>query len=185
MARARLLVVDDEQASAEQVVELLGDGMVEVTSLTTGDEALRTALEADKRGRAFDVVLLDYYMPHKGGVEVLRELNDLQLDSRVIIMSGRDPGDVAVEAMRIGAFDFISKPLNRAELKLRVERALRDRRSSGSYAVPDKEAAKRRPRRRMRTPGCSLPFSCARTSAPSRMTTWSAMTTPWCTSSRT
>jgi DNA-binding NtrC family response regulator len=60
----------------------------------------------------------------------------------VIIMSGREPGDVAVEAMRLGAFDFISKPLSRAELRLRVERAMRDRRSA---AVTD--PSKRRPRK--------------------------------------
>src|SRR5262245_47233110 len=81
-------------------------------------------------------------MPDTGGVEVLRELSSRGVDARVIIMSGREPGDVAVEAMRLGAFDFISKPLSRAELRLRVERAMRDRRSA---AVTD--PAKRRPRK--------------------------------------
>ena len=146
MGRARLLVVDDERASAEHVAELLGDSIVEVTSLTTGAEAVKTAVDADGRGRGFDVVLLDYFMPEMGGVEVLRELRQRQLDPRVIIMSGRDPGDVAVEAMRLGAFDFISKPLNRAELRLRVERALRDRRSAMASAERG-EGGKRRPRK--------------------------------------
>src|SRR5690606_35016360 len=128
MARARLLVVDDEPVSAEQVRAMLGDGLAEVTALSGGNEEVRTVAEAEEGGRGFDVVLLDYYMPEMGGVDVLRAMNQQRVDSRVIIMSGRDPGDVAVEAMRLGAFDFISKPLSRAELRLRVERALRDRR---------------------------------------------------------
>src|SRR5690606_2091402 len=86
--------------------------------------------EAEKHGHPFDVMLLDYYMPGTDGVQVLREIGESGMDTRIILMSGREPADVAVEAMRLGAFDFISKPLNRAELKLRVERALRDRRAS-------------------------------------------------------
>src|SRR5262245_19484244 len=85
-------------------------------------------------------------MPDTGGVEVLRELSSRGVDSRVIIMSGRDPGEVAVEAMRLGAFDFISKPLSRAELRLRVERALRDRRA-GEPGKDGSDSNKRRPRK--------------------------------------
>jgi two-component system, NtrC family, response regulator AtoC len=147
VAKARLLVVDDEPFSAKQVAKLLGEEAFDVIAAGGGEEGLGVAAEAEITGEGFDVVLLDYYMPGTGGVEVLQKLSDRGVDARVIIMSGREPGEVAVEAMRLGAFDFISKPLNRAELKLRVERALRDRRSSGSYAVPDKEAAKRRPRK--------------------------------------
>jgi DNA-binding NtrC family response regulator len=146
MARARLLVVDDEPASADQVRVMLGEGIAEVTSLSRGTEVIRAVLDAERGGRAFDVVLLDYYMPEMGGVDVLRAMNKERIDSRVIIMSGRDPGDVAVEAMRLGAFDFISKPLSRAELRLRVERALRDRRAAES-AKGGGDGAKRRPRK--------------------------------------
>jgi DNA-binding NtrC family response regulator len=146
VGRARLLVVDDEPASARQILQLLGDAMADVTSLQDGKEAVRAAVEASEHGEAYDVVLLDYFMPHMGGVEVLRELNQRNLDSRVIIMSGTDSGDVAVEAMRLGAFDFISKPLNRAELRLRVERALRDRRSSLDVGRSG-DSGKRRPRK--------------------------------------
>jgi len=144
--RARLLVVDDEPASAEQIRQMLGDGLAEVTSLTIGEDAVSTVLEAEQRGNGFDVVLLDYFMPRMGGVNVLREMNQRHVDSRIIIMSGRDPGEVAVEAMRLGAFDFISKPLSRAELRLRVERALRDR-DTGDGVKGGNENNKRRPRK--------------------------------------
>src|SRR5262245_33240201 len=125
---------------------MLGDGMAEVTSLDIGEDAVSTVLEAERGGHGFDVVLLDYFMPKLGGVHVLREMNQRHIDSRVIIMSGRDPGEVAVEAMRLGAFDFISKPLSRAELRLRVERALRDRRA-GEPGKDGSDSNKRRPRK--------------------------------------
>jgi two-component system response regulator AtoC len=139
--------VDDEPASGHQVVRLLGESAVEVTSVTSGPDAVAAAVEAAGANRAFDVVLLDYFMPDMGGVEVLRRLRQREIDSRVIIMSGREPGEVAVEAMRLGAFDFISKPLNRAELTLRVERALRDRRFALAAEQRGADAAKRRPRK--------------------------------------
>ena len=148
MAKARILVVDDEPVSAREVGKLLGEQNVDLTSVTGGGDAIEVASEAEANGSPFDVVLLDYYMPGTGGVDVLRELGKRSVDARVIIMSGREPGDVAVEAMRLGAFDFISKPLNRAELRLRVERALRDRRASTSAApAADGTNNKRRPRK--------------------------------------
>jgi DNA-binding NtrC family response regulator len=140
VARPRLLVVDDEPSTAETVIHYLGRD-ADVVAVTGGDDGIRAAADAESQGRAFDVVLLDYYMPHTSGVEVLRDLASRNIDSRIIIMSGREPGDVAVEAMRLGAFDFISKPLSKAELRLRVERAMRDRRT----AVQD--PTKRRPRK--------------------------------------
>ncbi|RMH40309.1 MAG: sigma-54-dependent Fis family transcriptional regulator [Deltaproteobacteria bacterium] len=142
MERARLLVVDDEPHQAQQIGQLLRD--VEVTAVTSGVEAVEVAAGAGDR--AFDVVLLDYYMPEMGGEEVLRALRQRGVDARVIVMSGRQPGEVAVEAMRLGAFDFISKPLNRAELRLRVERALRDHRAA-ARARPPADGTQRRPRK--------------------------------------
>ncbi len=139
-------MVDDEPSSARQVTRLLGETAVDVTSVTNGQDALACAKDAGPE-QPFDVVLLDYYMPEMGGADVLRALREEGVDSRVIIMSGREPGDVAVEAMKHGAFDFISKPLNRAELRLRVERALRDHRAAINPARRGGEAAKRRPRK--------------------------------------
>ena len=140
MARPRLLVVDDEPSTAETVIHFLGRD-ADVIAVGGGDEGIRAAVDAEAQNRPFDVVLLDYYMPETGGVEVLRELATRSVEARIIIMSGREPGDVAVEAMRVGAFDFIAKPLSRAELRLRVERAMRDRRAAAG------DPSKRRPRK--------------------------------------
>ncbi len=126
--KARLLVVDDDPTTAEVVRRHLRDG-VDVRAVGGGVEGIEMARLAVARNEPFEVILLDYHMPGMGGVEALQGLRDLGLDVRFILTSGQEPGDVAVEAMRHGAFDFISKPLNGAELRLRVERALRDRRA--------------------------------------------------------
>src|SRR5690606_4190467 len=146
MAQARLLVVDDEPYSADQVVRLLGKGGIAIESVRRGAEAIRSGVAAEGPGHPFDVILVDYHVPGGAGVEVLRELGERGIDSRIIFMSGQDPSDAAVEAMRLGAFDFIAKPLNRAELSLRIERALRDRRAAALTATFG-ESMVRRPRK--------------------------------------
>jgi DNA-binding NtrC family response regulator len=145
VSRTRLLVVDDEPSYAESVQSMLRGEVGEIVPCSGGDEAVERALAAAEEGQAFDVVLLDYHMPHKGGVDVLHELTSHGVDARVILMSGRDPSDVAVEAMRQGAFDFISKPLSKAELRLRVSRAVRDRQAAKIREKPGGGA--RRPRK--------------------------------------
>ncbi len=140
-------MVDDEPYSAEHVGILLGADAHEIISACEGSRAIELATVAAREGAAFDVVLLDYYMPGVGGVDVLRELGNRGIDSRIILMSGREPGEVAVEAMRLGAFDFISKPLGKAELRLRVERALRDRRAAKQLKASGGGGGKRRPRK--------------------------------------
>ena len=130
MAQARLLVVDDDAHAVEVVRRHLRDMAFDVTAAPGGAEAVDEVRRAGGRGEPFDVVLLDFYMPGRGGIATLHAMREAGLDARVILSSGQEPTEVAVEAMRHGAFDFISKPLNGAELRLRVERALRDRRSA-------------------------------------------------------
>jgi DNA-binding NtrC family response regulator len=153
-ARARLLVVDDDPALSDVVRRHLSTQPVEVTNVASGGDALDSVRQAHKDGRPFDVVLLDFYMPGMGGIEALQALRAQGSDARVILTSGREPGDAAVEAMRHGAFDFIGKPLNPAELRLRIERALRDRRTAKAEPVERERGAKgtvvneqRRPRK--------------------------------------
>jgi DNA-binding NtrC family response regulator len=141
MDRARLLLVDDDAAAADVARRHLGALAVDITTAASGAEGIDAARKAAGRGEPFDVVLLDFYMPGMGGLDALRALRDQGVDARIILTSGHEPGEVAVEAMRHGAFDFISKPVNPAELRLRVERALRDKRwglASGSGKERDK-----------------------------------------------
>jgi DNA-binding NtrC family response regulator len=132
MDRARLLVVDDDPASPDVVRRHLSGGSLDVAVAGSGPEALDAVKRAAARGEPFDVVLLDFYMPGMTGIDALKALREQGSDARVILTSGHDPGDAAVEAMRHGAFDFIGKPLNPAELRLRIERALRDRKTAAA-----------------------------------------------------
>ena len=142
--RARLLVVDDDPGSAEIVRRHLRDVAVDISTASGGAEAVDAAEKAAARGEPFDVVLLDFYMPGMNGIAALKKLKENGSDARVILTSGQGPGDAAVEGMRHGAFDFIGKPLNAPELRLRVERALRDRRQA---ARPADRGDPRRPRK--------------------------------------
>src|SRR3954462_13654305 len=93
-----------------------------VQSAETGEEGLTLA-----RGNAFDVILSDMRMPGISGIDVLQRLREQRVDSAFIVMTGFGTVDTAVEAMKLGAVDFVQKPFYRDELLMRV-RAATDRR---------------------------------------------------------
>src|SRR5204862_3802361 len=93
-----------------------------VRSVGSGEEGFALAL-----GGAFDVVLSDMRMPGLSGIDVLRKLREHRVDSVFMIMTGFGTLDTAVEAMQLGAVDFVQKPFFRDELLMRV-RAAADRR---------------------------------------------------------
>ena len=127
MTRPRVLVVDDEPGTVAIVRAHLETDGAEVVAAADGTSAVAHARAARDAGRGFDVILLDYHLPHLGGPEVVRELAGAGVDARVVIMSGLETAQVAVEAMRLGVFDFVAKPLSRIDLRARIERAFRDR----------------------------------------------------------
>src|SRR3954454_4106851 len=88
----------------------------------TGEEGLTLA-----RGNAFDVILSDMRMPGISGIEVLQKLREHRVDSAFIVMTGFGTVDTAVEAMKLGAVDFVQKPFFRDELLMRV-RSVAERR---------------------------------------------------------
>src|SRR5260221_5459996 len=93
-----------------------------VETASTGEEGVASA-----KGNVFDVILSDMRMPGISGIEVLQRLRALRVDSAFIVMTGFGTVDSAVEAMKLGAVDFVQKPFLRDELLLRV-RAAADRR---------------------------------------------------------
>jgi DNA-binding NtrC family response regulator len=141
MPRPRVLVVDDEAEPARIVAGLLGAADVEVVATTAAD-AVRIATDNQRAGTGFDVVLLDHIPATTGADAAIVAFARRGVEARVILMSDADPSALATEALRLGAFDFVAKPLTRAELRLRVERAWRDRHGQGERA-----ADKRRPRK--------------------------------------
>ena len=120
MSAAHILVVDDEPDIRGLVGDILGD---ENYSVATAEDAA-SAREA-LRERRPDLILLDIWMPDLDGVSLLKEWSEgTGLTCPVIMMSGHGTVETAVEATRLGAYDFLEKPLSLAKLLLTVERAL-------------------------------------------------------------
>jgi DNA-binding NtrC family response regulator len=120
MSAPYVLVVDDEPDIRELVSEILADEGYQVGVAENGDKA-RHAL----RDRRPDLILLDIWMPDIDGISLLQEWGeDGELPCPVIMMSGHGTVETAVEATRLGAYDFLEKPLSLAKLLLTTERAL-------------------------------------------------------------
>ena len=120
MSNSQVLVVDDEADIRALIQEILSEEGYGVTVAANAEEA-RSARVDDK----FDLILLDIWMPDTDGITLLREWSDSgDLGCPVVIMSGHGTVDTAVEATRLGAHDFVEKPLSLAKLLRTVEGAL-------------------------------------------------------------
>ena len=120
MSASHVLVVDDEADIRALIDEILSEEGYDVTVAGDANEA-----RAAKGDGSFDLVLLDIWMPGTDGISLLREWSEPgDLDCPVVMMSGHGTVDTAVEATRLGAFDFVEKPLSLAKLLHTVERAI-------------------------------------------------------------
>ena len=120
MRNPHVLVVDDEADIRALIKDILSDENYDVTGAADANEARRA-----RALRKFDLILLDIWMPDTDGITLLREWSDAgELNCPVVIMSGHGTVDTAVEATRLGAFDFVEKPLSLAKLLRTVEAAL-------------------------------------------------------------
>src|SRR6187402_1910901 len=121
-APGRLLVVDDERSMRELLSIVLRREGYDVTIAENG----RGAVGALERGR-FDLLISDIKMPDMNGVEVLREAKRIDPDILGIMITAFASADTAIEAMRLGAHDYLSKPFDVDELKIKVRNALEQR----------------------------------------------------------
>jgi DNA-binding NtrC family response regulator len=129
VAKPHILVVDDEPEIRELLQDILEDESYEV-SVAENAEAARKAWQIRKP----DLILLDIWMPDSDGISVLKEWLKAGSDpSPVIMMSGHGTVETAVEATRLGAYDFLEKPLSLSRLLLTVERALQTSRLQQEY----------------------------------------------------
>jgi two-component system nitrogen regulation response regulator NtrX len=120
MTQPYILVIDDEPDIRELVKEILDDEGYSV-AIAENAEAARQA----RRARRPDLILLDIWMPDTDGISLLKEWADGDSDDApVIMMSGHGTVETAVEATRLGAYDFLEKPLSIAKLLLTVRNAL-------------------------------------------------------------
>ena len=119
---ARILIVDDDEVSCQLFAETLESDGFSVEQVTSGDAAL-ARLETD----TYDLLLIDVRMPGTSGLEVTRIAHNKFPALPIVVMTAFGSIDTAVEAIHEGAFDFISKPMNLAEIKSILSRALAQR----------------------------------------------------------
>lgn len=119
----RVLIAEDESRLAELLQRYLTGRGHKVTVTADGRSALRTL-----RACPFDVALLDIEMPELDGLEVLRRVREDSAPAECIIITGHSTIDTAVAAVRLGAYDYLSKPYRMEEIDLLVRRACEKRR---------------------------------------------------------
>jgi DNA-binding NtrC family response regulator len=119
----RILVVEDLADSRESLQELLQMALrAEVDAVEDGVQALEMLA-----ARTYALVLTDLRMPRASGMSLLREIKERQLSCAVVVVTGHGGVREAVEAMRLGAYDFLTKPLDPQQLVTLVDRILRER----------------------------------------------------------
>jgi len=122
MAEPVLLVVDDEEGIRDSLSDIFGDEGYNVLTSSSGEDALKI-LEDNQ----VDLVLLDIWLPGIDGLETLGKLKALHPELPVIMISGHGNIELAVKATKIGAYDFLEKPLSLERVLLVVQRALEKR----------------------------------------------------------
>jgi two-component system, NtrC family, nitrogen regulation response regulator NtrX len=119
VAGEHILIVDDERAIQKALRGVLEDEGYRVTAVGTGADALKAV--ADEMP---DLVFLDIFMSHMDGLETLTELKRLRPEATVVMISGHGTIETAVKATRLGAYDFIEKPLSLEKTLITVSRSL-------------------------------------------------------------
>jgi DNA-binding NtrC family response regulator len=118
-----ILIAEDEPAARESLSALLEDEGYKIFCAADGDEAARLLAT-----QSVEAALLDIRMPGKDGLTLLRELRENPNPPAILVMTAFGTSAVAIEAMALGAFDYLTKPLNFDELRIQLQRAIENRR---------------------------------------------------------
>ena len=119
----RVLIAEDNEVNRQQMQQVLEvDNKVKVDTTNDGLAALEALVHNN-----YSILLTDLKMPHLNGMQLIEEVQKRRLPVTVIIMTGYGSIDEAVHAMRLGAYDFLTKPVGPQQLRLVVQRALRER----------------------------------------------------------
>ncbi|MGD0436746.1 MAG: sigma-54 dependent transcriptional regulator [Bryobacteraceae bacterium] len=154
MKPARILIVDDEPLIRQSLAGVLEDEGYQTHAVSTGEECCEEIARA-----AYDIVLLDVWLPGMDGLETLARVQEIPFVNRpvVVIVSGHGTIETAVRATKLGAFDFIEKPLTIDKVMLVVKNALQQRRLEREV-----ERFKESGREQLRIIGESVPMKALR-----------------------
>lgn len=123
--RTRVLIVDDDAMVAESLADFVARESMQASVAATPARAMELLAEGDEQSRPFAAVITDLSMPGTGGLSLLRDISKKHPAAAVIVLTGYGSIETAVDALRGGAVDFLTKPVIDVELRLALERALR------------------------------------------------------------
>ncbi len=119
MISYRILIVDDEKSQRDMLAGFLEKQGYSVTTAESGFEAIQLC-----ENKYFEVALIDLKMPKMDGIELLQKLKEMNPEIQAIMITAHGSVETAVEAMRLGAYHYVNKPINLDELKLNINKAL-------------------------------------------------------------
>jgi len=123
MPLGKILIVDDDRNLLELMSMMLQSADYQVTTAHDGEEALEAV-----KGRIFDLSVVDLKLPRTDGITLMRDIHQINPEMPVIILTAHSSVKSAVDAIRMGAFNYLAKPFDLDELLLQIERALENRR---------------------------------------------------------
>ncbi|SDN95520.1 Response regulator receiver domain-containing protein [Desulfonauticus submarinus] len=118
MENTKVLIVDDEQEFCNSLAERMKTRGLEVATASSGAEAIQK-LKKDN----FDTIILDLVMPGMDGIETLKKIKQEMPEVQIILLTGQASVQKSVEAMKLGAFDFVEKPAEIKELLKKIQEA--------------------------------------------------------------
>jgi DNA-binding NtrC family response regulator len=133
MKGSKILLVDDEKVFTDNMGRLLRARGYVVEGVNSGEDGIARLASAD-----FDVVALDLKMPGLDGIGALRRIKDLGLFTQILILTGHGSIDTALEAVRLGAYDYLTKPCEIDELVDKIEGAWEKKDEAAREDLDDK-----------------------------------------------
>ncbi|MGD8336533.1 MAG: response regulator [Desulfobacterales bacterium] len=116
--KEKVLLVDDEEDFLVVLAERMKTRGIEVSTATSATEAIRIA-----ENESFDAIIVDLMMPEMDGLEALKLIKEKKPESQVILLTGHATVDKGIEAMKLGAFDFLEKPAEMSQLTEKIKKA--------------------------------------------------------------
>jgi DNA-binding NtrC family response regulator len=133
MKGSKILLVDDEEVFTNNMSKLLANRGYRVTAVNSGDAAIQAMEKED-----FDVVVLDLKMPGMDGITTLKEIKKLGLFTETLILTGHGSIDTALKAIKLGAYDYLTKPCEIGDLVAKIEGAWEKKDDAEKKDIQDK-----------------------------------------------